>query len=363
MKNIQNWPGKALTLRLRMLRHSGVAEALSPFHPVGWCGGVQIPGMEAPSFIWGGEAVINGAPVSRDTIFRVASISKVFGAAACLRLVARGALSLDGAVSDILGFATAKPITLRQLLTHTAALDDSIIYDDVIGTPDAPTLDVVLNKSFLDYEPGTTFRYSNLGAGVAGMMVEAASGMLFDDFIRQEFFTPYGIDASFHPQRIVHKEHMANCYRVPGRKLQYDAAAIAASPLDEIPNPLMHYAVPAGKLMISAPNLLTAMQRLTQEDKALFVRQKGIGSVQGDAGRGLGVATVPKGIFARDKAFWGHQGTAYGAVCEAWVDLADDTAVVILTNGARLSSIGPLYRVGQSGCAALLDHAARSLVY
>lgn len=359
MRNLSIPVSLALRLRLSLQKRGSVGRALSSYSPVGWAAGVSFGG-EAPAFAWGGKAQLEeDAPaISRDTIFRVASISKIFGAAAALRLVRQGRLSLDGPASEALGFDTGRPVTLRQLITHTAALDDRPIYDEVIGTPGAPPLDAVLKGSFFPYEPGTRFRYSNLGAGVVGMMVEAASGMLFDDFVRRAFFLPHGMDASFHPQRIVHKERMANCYYVPGPTLAYDADAIAASPLEEEPNPRLHYAVPAGKLMISAPDLLGALQRLAREDAELFVRQDHIGSVRCDAGRGLGVAYTPKGVFARDRSFWGHQGQAYGALCEACIDLTDGTAAVLLTNGVRLRAVGPLYWAGQSGVAALLDRQA-----
>ncbi len=362
MKNSSAPASFALRVRLRMRGHRSVARSLAPYRPVGWCGMAQRAG-EEPYCAFGGQAVLDGAAVSRDTIFRIASISKTVGAAAAMRLVARGKLSLDGDIADVLGFSAGRPITLRQLLTHTAALDDRPVYDRVIGSANPPPLDELLPKSFLSYAPGTRFRYSNLGAGVAGMLVEAASGMLFDDFVRQELFDPYGIDASFHPQRIVSKDRMANCYRVPGRKLSYDAHAIAASPMDEVSNPRMHYAIPAGKLMISASNLLWLLQMIYAEQKELFVRQDHIGSVTCDAGRGLGVAWAGEGTFARDRAFWGHQGSAYGALSQAWIDPKDGTAAVLLTNGAVHSGLGSLYMAGQAGIAALLDQVAGHGVY
>lgn len=355
MKNISKLPNAALRLRIRLKKPKGVGEALSPYLPVGWSTAYAREGAPTKYASGGFARRETELPANQDTIFRVASISKVFGAAAALRLVARGKLTLDGDITEVLGFSLQRKITLRQLLTHTAALDDTRIYDAVIGTPDAPTLDSVLRESFFPYEPGTRFHYSNLGAGVAGMLVEASCGMLFDDFVRQEFFIPYGIDASFHPQRIVNKDRMANCYRVPGRTLTYDAQAIARAPYDLTPSPLTHYAVPAGKLMICASDLCCAFARFSVQDKAMFVRQDHIGSVLCDAGRGLGVAVCPPGVLTRDdRVFWGHQGAAYGALCEAWTDL-QGTVAIVLTNGVRTGSIGPLQKAGQSGIAALLD--------
>lgn len=197
--------------------------------------------------------------------------------------VRAGKLTLDGDISDVFGFRVTPAITLRQLLTHTASLRDGV-YDAALESGNLPPLNELLPKSFAGYAPGTRYSYSNLGAGVAGMLVEKASGMLFDDYVRSQFFLPYGVDASFHPQRIRDAQRLANCYEMPGGQLSYHAVAIAKEPLDEQPNPLRHYIVPAGKLMISAPNLLACVRRLWLEDRDMFVHQKGIGSVPGDSG-------------------------------------------------------------------------------
>ncbi len=347
-------PVAALALRARRLlqRNQTVAEALAPFGPMGWCAGIMKEGRE-PMFFFGGEAVQGERPVERDTIFRIASVSKMFGAAAALRLVRAGKLTLDGDISDVFGFRVTPAITLRQLLTHTASLRDGV-YDAALESGNLPPLNELLPKSFAGYAPGTRYSYSNLGAGVAGMLVEKASGMLFDDYVRSQFFLPYGVDASFHPQRIRDAQRLANCYEMPGGQLSYHAVAIAKEPLDEQPNPLRHYIVPAGKLMISAPNLLACVRRLWLEDRDMFVHQKGIGSVPGDSGRGLGCSM---GIDAFGCTTWGHQGNAYGAIAQAWIAPERQTYAVLLTNGVKQRSMGGFNLAGQSAICALLDTA------
>lgn len=343
-----------------MRRPESLPQAIAPFSPMGYCALTAGVGEGSPQIWCGGDAVMGETPVTRDTLFRVASISKVIGAAAAMRLVKRNQLSLDGDICEVLGFPVQRSITLRQLLTHTAAISDRARYDAAIELPELPPLSDLLGESFLPYAPGTAFRYSNLGAGVAGMLVEKASGMLFDDFVRQEFFTPYGIDASFHPQRILRKERMANCYRMPTRELAYDARAVAARPLDNTPDPEKHYSVPAGRLMITAPDLLSVLLHLRDSDRELFAPQDHQGSVRCAVSRGVGFAFAGRGVFAKDRAFVGHQGVAYGAVCEAWLDLADGFTAILLTNGARLGAVGPLQRVGQRGIAALISAAGNS---
>lgn len=356
MKNASWFARAALCVSLRGAR-GGFVAAIKPFAPVGYFGGVWKAGESAPLFWVGGEAVLGQTPVMQDTVFRIASISKMVGGAAAMRLVGRGLLALDTNIAETLGFPIRKCVTLRQLLTHTAALSDAAVYDRVILGPSPPPLSELLDQSFLPYEPGTRFRYSNLGAGVAGMLVEKASGMLFDDFVRREFFAPYGVDASFHPQRILRRERMANCYRVPGSELAYDAHAIAELPMDDMPNPEAHYSVPAGRLMIAGPELLSLLRRLREQDAEIFAPQDFQGSVTCSVGRGLGVALAGKGVFSASRSFAGHQGSAYGAGCQAWIDLSDGTTAVFLTNGVRLSSIGPLQKAGQRGIGALIREA------
>lgn len=355
MKNLHPLIVQALRVRLALQPQRTVSEALLPYRPVGWSAAVSLPGTDTASY-WGGDACVGEAAAGRDTIFRIASVSKVIGAAAALTLVRAGQLALDAPIAEYLGFAVRKPITLRQLLTHTAALDDTAAYNRAVAASPLPPLQAVLDSSFLPYAPGTRFRYSNLGAGIAGMLVEAVSGMPFDDYVRKTLFAPYGIDASFHPQNIRHKERMANCYRPSDTSPSYDAKAIAAMPLDDFADPSRHYQVPAGKLMISAPDLLDTLLRLRREFPEMFARQSVVGSVAADSGRGLGTAYAPKGVLSARQALWGHQGVAYGALCEAWLDPQDGgAAAVLLINGVNLASIGPLYLAGQSGVHALLD--------
>lgn len=360
MRNLTASERTLLRLRLRFHVFPGetlqnrMEGAVRPYAPAGWCAGVARGG-DAPTFAFGGEAVQGETPVARDTIFRVASVSKLFTFAAVLQLAREGRLPLDGDAAELLEIRLPKTITPRQLLTHTSGLRDGA-YLRAAEAGENPPLDCLLAESFGPHAPGTRFSYSNLGAGVAGMLVEKITGAPFDAFVCKTFFTPYGIDASFHPQHIAAKEKMANCYRVPGNALAYDARAIAAQPLDETCDPLRHYFVPAGKLMISAPDLLSCLQRLFAEYPELCVRQDQVGSVRCDAGRGLGMAYA-RDVFRPGTILCGHQGKAYGAVCEAWGVPKEGTACVLLTNGARFRGPCALELIGQDAISALLGWA------
>lgn len=344
----------ALTAARWARRKGSVAEALAPYAPVGFCGAAAKRGGEA-IVEFGGKAVLGERAIQCDSIFRIASISKLFVAEAAMLLVKRGLIGLDDDISEILGYAVRNPkypdraLTLRMLLTHTAALRDAGLYDAKLGMPDAPTLRALLADaaSHHPFAPGAKYAYSNLGAGVAGMLVEKTANRPFDDFVRKEIFAPLSLDASYHPQKIAHRDALVNCYRLPQREPTYDAVSLAQTPLDETCDPERHYHIPAGKLLISAPELLKLMQRESPLLREMM-------TLQGKTGRGLGYA-VTRGVFAPGKVMWGHSGSAYGAICQAWRDLDTGEAAVLLMNGVNPRSLFNVSLAGQTGMAALLD--------
>jgi CubicO group peptidase (beta-lactamase class C family) len=135
-----------------------------------------------------------------DLPYQIASISKQFTAMALLTLEDDGKLDLDDKVSKWLpGISGGDRSTLRQLLSHTAGLQDYWPQDylfSAMKTPVAPAgiVDRWARKP-LDYPPGTRYQYSNTGYVVAGLVAEKASGMPLMTYLERRFFTPLGIRA------------------------------------------------------------------------------------------------------------------------------------------------------------------------
>jgi D-alanyl-D-alanine carboxypeptidase len=147
--------------------------------------GDQGPGMKATS------------PAAK---YQIASISKQFTAAAILLLEDEGKLSLDDKVSKwVPDITDADQITIRQLLSHTAGIQDYWPQDYDFAAMSKPvTPQQILDrwaKKPLDFQPGTAWQYSNTGYVVAGMIIEKASGMKLLDFLQKKIFKPLGIDA------------------------------------------------------------------------------------------------------------------------------------------------------------------------
>ena len=142
-------------------------------------------------------------PVLPDaTMFRPGSVSKLLTWTAVMQLVGQGKLDLDRDVNDYLDFRIpaydGKPITLRNILTHTAGFEESarnLMSDD----PKAlMPLDQYLKESLPErvFAPGTTPAYSNYATALAGYIVARASGLTFDDYIDANVLRPIGMTRS-----------------------------------------------------------------------------------------------------------------------------------------------------------------------
>jgi CubicO group peptidase (beta-lactamase class C family) len=160
-------------------------------------------------------------PVSADgTLFRVASISKLFACTSVMQLVERGELALDADINQYLDFRIPEtfpqPITLRNLMTHTAGFQETIRGNRI---PDGGRL--LPLKEFLPanlppriYPPGTTPAYSNYGNTLAGHIVERVSGQSFEDYVDEHIFRPLGMQHSTYTQPLPEplKPMMSNGY-------------------------------------------------------------------------------------------------------------------------------------------------------
>lgn len=151
------------------------------------------------------------AAVTPDTLFQAASISKSLTAAAALSLVETGRLSLDTDVNLALkswkipatGAAQGEPVTLRELLSHTAGFNVHGFDGYAVGAP-RPTLRQVLDGSppansgpiGIAWKPGTLWRYSGGGYCVVQQLLIDISGQNFPTLLHDRVLIPTGMTAS-----------------------------------------------------------------------------------------------------------------------------------------------------------------------
>ena len=139
------------------------------------------------------------------TVFRIASMSKSFTASAIMLLRDAGALSLDDPAAKhvpelagwVNGAADAGPLTIRHLLTMTAGFPtDDPWGDRQQGLPIEEFRGLLAHGVGFNWAPGTRFEYSNLGYAVLGLIVTAASGLPYDEFIAARLLAPLGMTRS-----------------------------------------------------------------------------------------------------------------------------------------------------------------------
>lgn len=320
------------------------------------------PGGSDDVFCFGHARLRPKIPVTETTCFRIASVSKLVMSFAALSLAESGLLDLDRDVSDYLGYAVRSPyapelpVTLRMLLTHTAGLTDSGPYG-TRGMEGACTLRELLSasESWRSRAPGDAFEYSNLGAGVAGVIIERAANMPFDDAMQARVFAPLGIRASYDPRRIAPTGDLADGYSVRGLlppRLKYDAARLAARAPESF-DPERDYLIAAGRMITDSAGLARLIRLLASGDgmgvlapESLQMMRRCQDGAPGirHAGRGLNTAFLPD-VFPGFSPV-GHQGVAYGMCAELFADPASGCGVGLMTSGVRLVRQPPLMRAG-----------------
>jgi CubicO group peptidase (beta-lactamase class C family) len=145
--------------------------------------------------------VENQTPVTPQTNFRIASITKQFTATAVMLLVDDGKLSLDDTLDQFFpGFPNySRRITVRHLLNHRSGLPD---YEDLIPenttlqVHDIDVLQLILDTDRPLFEPGTDYKYSNTGYTLLGLIVEQVAAQPFHQFLKARIFNPLGMDRS-----------------------------------------------------------------------------------------------------------------------------------------------------------------------
>ncbi|MFT3818964.1 MAG: serine hydrolase domain-containing protein [Rubrivivax sp.] len=332
-------------------------------------------------------------PVTADTRFRVASISKLVVALGVMRLVEAQRLDLDEDVSLKLGWTlrhpqfAGVPITLRLLLSHRSGLadggerywfDGSTKLQDVLQPQGALYADGTNWRR--GNRPGTDFEYVNLNYGVIAQVMERATGERFDRLMQRLVLQPLGLHAGFDPSPWPRAEQQDVAAMVRKRRADgetWDPAGPWVIQADDFraqpaqtPAGLDRYVVgtngtlfgPQGRLRISVRGLGVVMQMLLDQGRhdgqpflkpesvALLAspqwRRQGPPPANGEnvgacawgvgvqiftdrAEPGCGDRLVDGGGFSA----WGHTGDAYGLMGVFALDPATRRGMVVIVNG------------------------------
>jgi serine beta-lactamase-like protein LACTB len=178
-----------------------ISSYISQHHVPGLSMAVISHGKVIVSKGYGFADVENGVPATADTVYRIASISKPVTATAAMTLVEAGKLDLDAPIQK---YCPAFPkkrwsITTKEVLSHQSGIRDYRNDAETINTRHYDSINEALTQfatDALDFEPGTKMQYSSYSYVVLGCVIEGASGMTYQDYMRQSIFQPADMQVS-----------------------------------------------------------------------------------------------------------------------------------------------------------------------
>jgi CubicO group peptidase (beta-lactamase class C family) len=184
--------------------------------------GVIIDGELAWVQVAGVVDVASRAPVTPDTVFRIASMTKSFTAEAILKLRDEGKLALDDPVSRYVPELAGLPpptrdspaLTIRHLLTHSEGFPEDNPWGDRQLAQTDETMRAWMRGGIpFSTAPGTAYEYSNYGFAILGQVVARASGQPYAGFMRAGILDPLGMKASTFEASEVPRDRLARGYK------------------------------------------------------------------------------------------------------------------------------------------------------
>jgi CubicO group peptidase (beta-lactamase class C family) len=289
-----------------------------------------------------GSAVLpDGPPVTPDTVFNIASISKTITALALLQLRDKGEFALDDDVAFRLPYVRNprfpnRPISYRMLLAHTSSIQDgSRLFDGytVVGADSTiPLGDFVHGylepggvyyqpSNWSHHRPGRRFHYSDAGIAVAGAVVEEIAKTDLQSYSKDNIFGPLGMSESSWFLAGLDQSHIAMPYL-------YDSGQQVATGFYQYP------VYPCGQLRTSARQLARFLMMVAKQGRlngwtvlspstVAEMLEPQPNSLQGLSWQYFALA---------GRSLVGHSGVDRGVSTDMWFDPATGAGFVVLTN-------------------------------
>lgn len=299
---------------------------------------------------YGFADVQNNIATSDSTSFLLASISKVFVATAMMQLIEQNLCSLDDDINTHLPFQFGIPqhpnaqVTPRQLMTHTASIQDNYnVMDTYYDFPDPSIslsdcieryfsvdgVDYNPTTNFLPNAPGTLFEYSNIGTALQGYLVERISNQPFDQYCQEHIFSKLCMDNSAWFLADMDSNNVARPYQFTGGNFvpyphygfaDYPSGQLRSSILD-MANFMIAYLNGGnfGGTTILSSNSIEQM--LTPQVPNL------------ESGQGLNWYQEEIYHSGGETWLWGHNGGEQGASTDFYIDPVNKIGICVLTNG------------------------------
>lgn len=297
---------------------------------------------------FGLKNIENNIPLTDESLFRIASISKSFTVTSLMQLIEKKKLKLTDDASTLMGFKVRNPrypekvITLEMLLSHTSGINDSQGYFTLDAIDPAKNPD--WQKCYNDYEPGNGYMYCNLNFNMAGSILEKYSGERFDQYVVNHVLSPLHLKGGYNVNNLDAGSFATIYdYNVDSTKFIASPSAYALRK-QEIDNYVMGYTTPVfsptGGLKISAPDLARYMLMHMKEGKLNGTRiisrksEQAMRKPRSDKENyGLALETTSKLI--PGETLIGHTGSAYGLFSAMFFEPKKKFGIVVISNGCH----------------------------
>lgn len=318
-----------------------------------------------------GERWLGGPVPDAGTVFRIASMTKSFTAAAVLALRDDGALGLDDPVAAYVpevrdlspATADSPPVSIRHLLTMTAGFPtDDPWGDRQQGTPLDEFAEFLAGGPRFAWAPGTRFEYANLGYAILGRVITAVSGTGYTDFVRDRLLRPLGMTSTGFEAAEFSEARLARGYRrgATGWEELVPDPAGAFAPMGGVFSSVSDLcrwvsgfagAFPPGDEDAGGPHPLRRASR-----REMQLPQVALPPQRPSFPAGSGAGSYGFGLFVEDDTEHGrivqHRGGYPGFGSHMRWQLASGTGVIVLANGT--------YAPAQPLASRMLDMLLRS---
>lgn len=303
-------------------------------------------------------------PVSADTYFRTASVTKMISGVHVMQLVEQGLLDLDENIGVYLGYSVTNPyandapVTLRQLMSHTSSLSPNGGY-----TKSSRKLSELLDdttkqwNNFRQYAPGSKYEYSNFGAGIMGSLIESVTGQNLNDAVTDALFAPLQMDAAYHPTLVGNTDNIAALYD-DQKSLTSSRARLLQGEWDAAVDPDTHYRKTVGAVWMKGIDLCRMGMLLCQGgtlDGVTILQPETVSLMQADQNGQPGITvSSPYGLcinrvdnLVEGRMLYGHQGMSSGIVCNVYYDPDTQFVFALVTNGSSSSMTDHICRISR----------------
>ncbi len=288
-----------------------------------------------------------------NTLFRVASITKMATALVTLRCIDDGLFALDTPVATLLpdgpNLDALNGVTVRHLLCHTSGLKDTPAFDKALRNG-LPFHNVLGQPDVRFTAPGTQMAYCNLGFGLLGCLLENVTGLSIEHLFQEKLFRPLGMRATMDASTLDESSIMPISRVLPYRAGQdVTITAFGRHSIAEA-DPLRHFGHTAGAMYTDAQSLTRLLQLIASKGTLegrqlisvpLMTEMTSLQASTATRTYGLGLVLLDRPAISPHRLL-GHQGFAYGCVDGAFIEEGTGRMIVFLNGGASEARNGRL---------------------